>query len=361
MLSINELVESKGYKNFMKYVYGWGASVVLVGALFKILHLPGSSVMLTVGLLVEALIFFFSGFEPLHEELDWTLVYPELAGLSDEFDDDEAQVRSFERVHDIPQVIGVPVGGGGGGAYVGGGVAPEGAPNVTHAGGAVSGGGGVGYIGGGSPSALARFDELLEKAEIGPEIFDKLGQGLNNLSKTAEKLADISDAGVAVNAFTASMKNASDSVGKFDEVYQKSGEALKESVNNLSESYVHTAQTFNESSNQLTEAYANFANKLTAEIDNVGNEGSNYTQKLGSLNSNLSALNAVYELQVQNMNQQINASQEYYKELHQVVGGIHQTVDNTNKLNQGVVELEKNIASLNSIYGNMLSSVNHNK
>lgn len=356
MLSINELVESKGYKNFMKYVYGWGASVVLIGALFKILHLPGSSLMLTVGLLVEALIFFFSGFEPLHEELDWTLVYPELAGLSDEFDDDEAQVRSFERVHDIPQIIGVPVGGGGG--YAGG--TAEGAPATTHAGGAVSGGG-VGYIGGGSPSALARFDELLEKAEIGPEIFDKLGQGLNNLSKTAEKLADISDAGVAVNSFTASMKNASESVGKFDEVYQKSGEALKESVNNLSESYVHTAQTFNESSNQLTEAYANFANKLTAEIDNVGTEGSNYTQKLGSLNSNLSALNAVYELQVQNMNQQINASQEYYNELHQVVGNIHQTVDHTNKLNQGVVELEKNIASLNSIYGNMLSSVNPNK
>ncbi|MGD9992775.1 MAG: gliding motility protein GldL [Salinivirgaceae bacterium] len=358
MLSINELVESKGYKNFMKYVYGWGASIVLVGALFKILHLPGSSLMLTVGLLVEALIFFFSGFEPLHEELDWTLVYPELAGLSDEFDDDDAQVRSFERVHDIPQVIGVPVGGGGGG-FVGG--TAEGTPAQSHAGGAVSGGGGVSYVGGGSPSALARFDELLEKAEIGPEIFDKLGQGLNNLSKTAEKLADISDAGVAVNAFTTSMKSASESVGKLDEVYQKSGEALKESVNNLSESYVNTAQTFNESSNQLTEAYANFANKLTAEIDNVGTEGSNYTQKLGSLNSNLSALNAVYELQVQNMNQQINASQEYYNELHKVVGNINQTVEHTNKLNQGVVELEKNIASLNSIYGNMLSSVNLNK
>ncbi len=355
MLSILELVESKGYKNFMKYVYGWGASVVLIGALFKILHLPGSSLMLTVGLLVEALIFFFSGFEPLHEELDWTLVYPELAGLSDEFDDDEAQVRSFERAHDIPQVIGVPIGGG----YVGGGNvegSQTGQAPSAGSGAGFSGGGVVGYMGS-SPSALAKFDELLEKAEIGPELFNKLGQGLTNLSKTAEKLADISDASIAVNEFSTSMKKASTSVGKLDEVYQKSGEALKESVNNLSESYVTTAHTLNESSNQLTEAYANFANKLTAEIDTVGSEGANYSEKLGSLNANLSALNAVYELQVKNMNEQVSSSSDYYKELHNVIGNIHQTVENTNKLNQGVVELEKNIASLNSIYGNMLSSV----
>ena len=57
------------------------------------------------------------------------------------------------------------------------------------------------------------------------------------------------------------------------------------------------------------------------------------------------------------MNEQVSSSSDYYKELHNVIGNIHQTVENTNKLNQGVVELEKNIASLNSIYGNMLSSV----
>jgi methyl-accepting chemotaxis protein len=362
MLSLTELVESKGYKNFMKYVYGWGASVVLVGALFKILHLPGASMMLTVGLLVEALIFFFSGFEPLHEELDWTLVYPELAGLSDEFDDDEAQVRSFERAHEAPQIIGVPVGGGvvvGGVQGAAGQVATgSGTGNVTNSGGVV-GGGAVGYMG--SPSALAKFDELLEKAEIGPEIFDKLGQGLNNLSKTAEKLADISDASLAVNQFSSSMKNASESVGKFDDVYQKSGEALKESVSTLSDSYVKTAQTFNESSTQLTVAYENFANKLTSEIDTVGKEGSIYSERLGLLNTNLSNVNAIYELQINNMNEQVNASSEYYKELQGVIGNIQSTVENTNKLNQGVVELEKNIASLNSIYGNMLSSVNFNK
>ena len=82
-MSISELVETEGYKKFMAKVYGWGAAIVLLGALFKIQHYPGASIMLVVGLSTEAIIFFFSAFEPLHQELDWTLVYPELAGLDE--------------------------------------------------------------------------------------------------------------------------------------------------------------------------------------------------------------------------------------------------------------------------------------
>lgn len=356
MFSITEVVESKGYKNFMKYVYGWGASVVLIGALFKIQHFPGASFMLTAGLIIEALIFFFSAFEPLHEELDWTLVYPELAGLTDEFDDDEPVARRFDRVEEMPQIVGVPVGGG----FVGGGGAPVASGDGSGVA-AQSGGGGVAYVGGGSPSALLKFDEMLEKADIGPEIFDKLGEGLNKLSKTAEKLSDMGEAGVATKDFVSKMQGASESIGKLDETYQKSSEALSESVSNLSESYSKSASTFNESSVQLTEAYTNFADKLTQEIDTVGSEGNAYTAKLGSLNSNLAALNTVYELQVKNINEQVASSSEYYSGLKGVVDNINETIGHTNKLNTGVKELESNIASLNSVYGNMLSSLNFNK
>src|SRR5512137_845716 len=82
-MNIAEIVQSSGWKSFMAKLYGIGAAVVIVGALFKIMHWPGAGPMLTVGLSTEAIIFFFSAFEPLHEELDWTLVYPELAGMTD--------------------------------------------------------------------------------------------------------------------------------------------------------------------------------------------------------------------------------------------------------------------------------------
>ena len=74
------MAQSKGYKKFMALAYGLGAAVVILGALFKLMHWPGASVMLIVGLGAEAAIFALSAFEPVHDELDWSLVYPELAG-----------------------------------------------------------------------------------------------------------------------------------------------------------------------------------------------------------------------------------------------------------------------------------------
>lgn len=67
-------------KKVMNFAYGMGAAVVIVGALFKLMHWPGASVMLIVGLGTEALIFGLSAFDPVDKELDWSLVYPELAG-----------------------------------------------------------------------------------------------------------------------------------------------------------------------------------------------------------------------------------------------------------------------------------------
>jgi len=67
-------------KKVMNFAYGMGAAVVIIGALFKLMHWPGASPMLIIGLGVEALIFGLSAFDPVDKELDWSLVYPELAG-----------------------------------------------------------------------------------------------------------------------------------------------------------------------------------------------------------------------------------------------------------------------------------------
>tara|TARA_Y100000385_G_C12927687_1_gene565391 strand:+ start:170 stop:829 length:660 start_codon:yes stop_codon:yes gene_type:complete len=80
---IEQVTEAKWYKLMMPKLYGWGAAVVILGALFKIEHLPGASIMLGLGLSIEAIIFFFSAFEKQHVEPDWSLVYPELAHMND--------------------------------------------------------------------------------------------------------------------------------------------------------------------------------------------------------------------------------------------------------------------------------------
>nr|WP_321246756.1 gliding motility protein GldL [uncultured Psychroserpens sp.] len=70
----------KGKITIANMVYGLGAAIVILGALFKIQHWPGGSLILTIGMIVEALVFTYSAFERQQSDLDWSLVYPELAG-----------------------------------------------------------------------------------------------------------------------------------------------------------------------------------------------------------------------------------------------------------------------------------------
>ncbi len=81
------MAQSKTRKKVMNAVYGIGASIVIIGALFKILHWGGGNAMLMIGLITEALVFFVSAFEPVDSELDWSKVYPELAGQDSQNND----------------------------------------------------------------------------------------------------------------------------------------------------------------------------------------------------------------------------------------------------------------------------------
>lgn len=85
------MAQSKSIKRFTNMVYGLGAAIVIIGALFKIQHISfgplTGGLMLTIGLVVEALVFVYSAFEPIEEDLDWTKVYPELG--SDSFESEE--------------------------------------------------------------------------------------------------------------------------------------------------------------------------------------------------------------------------------------------------------------------------------
>merc|ERR1711935_717959 len=78
------MAQSKSTKKLFNMAYGLGASIVIIGALFKILHWEigplNGGILLAVGLITEALIFAVSAFEPVDDDLDWSLVYPELAG-----------------------------------------------------------------------------------------------------------------------------------------------------------------------------------------------------------------------------------------------------------------------------------------
>ncbi len=236
--------ESHKWKVFMKYLYGWGASVVLVGALFKLTHWPGANLMLTIGLLVEAGIFFFSAFEPLHEELDWTLVYPQLAGL--------------DGAIDIPSE-------------------KETLPTST--------------------SAIGKFNAMIEQAGD-TNIFEKFGAGIENLNDRVSQMSDISDASVATNEYTENMKGAAGAVGTLIESYNKSAEAVSYSADSLSDSFNGASEKVASGGNEFAEAYTRLTGSMDLDFSSLKEGNSEYNTHISSLNKNLSALNAIFELQL---------------------------------------------------------------
>lgn len=296
-MNLTEIVQSSGWKNFMAKLYGLGASIVIIGALFKIMHWPFAGTLLSVGLITEACIFFFSAFEPLHEEIDWTLVYPELAGIGDE--DEIEQYKGPTR---------------------------------------------------GGSSALEKFDSLIESAEITPDLFRKLGQGLNNLSETTSKLSDISDASVATNEYVDNIRTAASTINEHTETYVQSSVDLKESVGKLSESYDKTANLIEESGRNYQQ--------LSDSFSHIQDGSKSYSEQLDTLNKNLSALNAVYELQLQGTNEHLKATEELYSGLDQMMEDLKSSAEDSKRYREEVAKLSDNLSALNTIYGNMLSAMN---
>ena len=78
------MAQSKSTKKIFNMAYGFGAAIVIVGALFKIQHWPYGSLILTIGMVVEAIVFFISAFDAVEDDLDWTKVYPELGDADEE-------------------------------------------------------------------------------------------------------------------------------------------------------------------------------------------------------------------------------------------------------------------------------------
>ncbi len=237
--------ESHKWKVFMKYLYGWGAAVVLVGALFKLTHWPGANVMLTIGLMVEAGIFFFSAFEPLHEELDWTLVYPQLAGLDGDID--------------IPSEKGSSL------------------PTTSD--------------------ALVKFNSMIEKAGD-TNLFESFGAGIETLNDRVTKMADISDAALATNEYSENMKGAANAVGTLIESYNKSAEAVNYSADSLSDSFNSASEKVSNGGSEFAEAYQRLTSSMDLDFSSLKEGNSEYNQHISSLNKNLSALNAIFELQL---------------------------------------------------------------
>ena len=234
----------------MAKLYGWGAAIVIIGALFKIEHWTGASTFLIIGLSTEAFIFFMSAFEPLHEEPDWSLVYPELA--------------TGER---------------GDGSHK-----PSG-------------------------SLTEQLDGMLSEAKIGPELMESLGTGMRALSDQAKEIGEITDASVATKEYSSSLRGASEKVSELSDTYKAASESLT-GLSSQAEAGASTGEHLQKMSTNLsslnemyelqlaelerTRAMYSGMGELISNLNDSVADTRKYKENIAELAENLQSLNTVY-------------------------------------------------------------------
>lgn len=262
---------SKKGKKVMGFVYGWGAAIVIVGAMFKIQHWPGASIMLVAGLSIEAVIFFLSAFEPPHEEIDWSLVYPELGGMhGDDHGDGHEEVKAIEE-----------------------------APG----------------------SITEQLDHMLEEAKIEPQLIESLGQGLRSLSENANKLSDVSQATVATSEYVDNMRNASKSVEGLSNTYEDAKNAISSSVNDLSNSYSKAAKSLEEFSNSNSGSFQEaqtYGEQLQKVSQNLSALNASYELQLQGSSEHFKSTQRLYEgieELMKNLNESVEDTKSYKNQI----------------------------------------------
>jgi gliding motility-associated protein GldL len=319
-MGLDSFVRSKFYQQLTAKLYGWGASLVIVGALFKLQHYEGASILLILGMGTEAIIFFVSAFEPLHVEFDWSLVYPEFAGMHDQKSDEKKKKRKEKEEIAKAQKEALAISGTQGGVQI------------------------VGGLG-----TTQQLDDMLSKAKIGPELIESLGKGLQNLSETAGQLGKVTNAAEASETFIKNVTGASEAVSDLSSSYRKTADYLNKDLM-VSGEYLANVQDAASAVSTLSNIYKETAVALTSG-------DSSYLTELKTMASSLSSINALYELQIQNSTAQLESTKQVQEKIDNLVVNFADTAENVLRYKEQVNALSKKVTALNDIYGNMLAAM----
>jgi len=287
--------ESYQGKSIVNIVYSAGASVVIVGALFKILHWPGASQVLMIGMFTEAFLFLIGTLDHPHPEFHWENVFPQLLeyGTKPELLEEKSKQAR-------PTLLGAGVAGAPANGVLG---APASAAD----------------------SASAKAPSLKE------EDFKALKEGIGELAKTATQFAELG-------------KVAQSGI-KLNEKLVAAEAATSEYAAKLANVGIAT-DNLSQAATGLSGAYT----QIGADMKSVAEETKAYKAGVEQVGKSIAALNSVYELQLQAVNAQTAAQKE-------AVAAAKEAAEAQVAFAQSTKQLHKQVADLNGIYGNMLNAL----
>ena len=173
---------------------------------------------------------------------------------------------------------------------------------------------------------------MLEKAEITPELFQKLGVGMKKLGESTASMNAMGDVSAASTKYMNTINTANESLGRLTETYKETSKVLND-----------TGVTYH---------------KMAESVSFIDSGSKSYQQQLEALNKNLSALNAVYEMQKKGADNNLRESETLYKGIQNLVKDLSDSAGDAKKYREQISKLNENLSALNNVYGNMLAAMN---
>jgi gliding motility-associated protein GldL len=298
-------LESKGFKLFMKYAYGIGAAVVILGALFKIMHWKFANEMLIIGMTTEVFIFFVSAFEPLHEELDWARVYPQLA------EDSEADFLLEDNKDEMT-----------------------------------------------TEEALLMAEKGMKDIELTPDLFESLKGSIQGLQGNVEKLANIEDASIATSNYASNVREATQRIGDLNSSYTNTMEAMSNLNSTTANVMTNLSRTASEAMSQITTTAADAMSNIAGTVGNAAQNAQAYQDQISVATKNLNSLNSIYEMEIADAKNHMESVSKFYENLSGVMNNMMDASKDTEEYKAQVSALAGNLRKLNDVYGGMLSAMN---
>ena len=320
--------ESYQGKKVTGIIYSAGASVVIIGALFKILHFPGAGPVLMTGMITESLLFMIGVLDKPHQDFHWENVFPQVCGYGTE-PEYLAELQSRPR----PTLLGAGV--------------EEGvAPTQTE------------------DKKKANVPALTEKD------MEALKEGIDGLAKTAVQLQDLGKVAVASNKLGEKMEAAGEKLGAaVDNAGQKMVAASDKMavIGDAAAKFVASADVVSKKNEELGAAYGT----IVADMQGVVAETKNLHKGVENIGTKLGSLNSVYELQLNALQAQVEAykaqtaqvtaASDQVKamsaDVQKMQASINEAVKEHAAYEAAAKKLAQQVADLNKVYGNMLNAL----
>ncbi len=301
-------------QRFFNFAYSIGAAVVIWGALFKILHLPGGNTLLSIGMGTEVLMFLLTAFDRPEKQYHWEEVFPVLAS------------NDPEDRPDFNTGGGIVIGGTGGGTVVVGGSESEGSE--------VSGSGGTVHLAGVSVEQAKGAVGLPQGIELSPEDSQSLSESIAKMAAASDQLSRMAELTDATQQYLSQMAAISEQMQKLNETTTKL--------------------------NEVQETLLNSYTAITENSDGISSSSTGYVEQMQALNRNIGGLNTIYEIQLKSVSSQLDSIDRVNRGLKDIRDMYEKSAAESAHYCDETEKMAHYMKQLNSVYEKMIKAMTVN-